>query len=68
MNLILLDPSDFVAADRVVLRDRRHAHVAKVHRAVCARWPEITSYGALRAATRPFDAEVVTARPGRRGR
>lgn len=33
MNLILLDPTDFVAADRVVLRDRRHTHVAQVHRA-----------------------------------
>ncbi len=33
MNLILLDPSDFVAPDRVVLRDRRHAHVREVHRA-----------------------------------
>ena len=33
MNLILLDPSDFVAPDRVVLRGRRHAHVREVHRA-----------------------------------
>jgi 16S rRNA (uracil1498-N3)-methyltransferase len=29
MNLILLDPADFVAGDRVVLRDRRHAHVRR---------------------------------------
>jgi 16S rRNA (uracil1498-N3)-methyltransferase len=33
MNLILLDPPDFVAPDRVVLRDRRHVHVRDVHRA-----------------------------------
>ena len=33
MTLILLDPSDFVAPDRVVLRGRRHAHVREVHRA-----------------------------------
>ena len=33
MNLILLDPPDFVAADRVILRDRRRAHVQQVHRA-----------------------------------
>ncbi len=33
MNLILLDPPDFVADDRVVLHDRRRAHVQQVHRA-----------------------------------
>lgn len=33
MNLILLDRSDFVADDRVVLYDRRRAHVQQVHRA-----------------------------------
>lgn len=33
MNLILLEPEDFVAADRVVLRGRRHLHVRDVHRA-----------------------------------
>lgn len=33
MNLILLDPADFVAEGRVILRDRRHAHVRQVHRA-----------------------------------
>ena len=32
MNLILLDPSDFTAADRVVLYGRRHTHVREVHR------------------------------------
>ncbi|MEE9385835.1 MAG: 16S rRNA (uracil(1498)-N(3))-methyltransferase [Nannocystaceae bacterium] len=34
MNLILLEPGDFVAPDRVVLRDRRCQHVRKIHRAV----------------------------------
>jgi RsmE family RNA methyltransferase len=33
MNLVLLDDGDFVAADRVVLRGRRGAHVREVHRA-----------------------------------
>ena len=33
MNLILLDPADFVAEGRVVLRDRRCAHVQQVVRA-----------------------------------
>lgn len=33
MNLILLEAADFVAADRVVLRDRRLKHIQEVHRA-----------------------------------
>jgi len=35
MNLLLLEPADFVAPDRVVLHvhDRRRAHVQQVHRA-----------------------------------
>ncbi len=33
MNLILLEPADFVDADQVVLRDRRLAHLREVHRA-----------------------------------
>lgn len=33
MNLLLLEAADFVAADRVVLRDRRLKHIQEVHRA-----------------------------------
>jgi RsmE family RNA methyltransferase len=33
VNLILLEAADFVAADRVVLRDRRLKHIQEVHRA-----------------------------------
>lgn len=33
MNLLLLDDADFVAADRVLLRDRRLTHMQEVHRA-----------------------------------
>lgn len=33
MNLLLLDDADFVAADRVILRDRRLTHLQEVHRA-----------------------------------
>lgn len=33
MNLLLLDDTDFVAADRVLLRDRRLTHLHEVHRA-----------------------------------
>jgi RsmE family RNA methyltransferase len=33
VNLLLLDQADFVAADRVLLRDRRLTHLQQVHRA-----------------------------------
>ncbi|MET1081177.1 MAG: 16S rRNA (uracil(1498)-N(3))-methyltransferase [Pseudomonas sp.] len=33
MNLLLLEEADFVAADRVLLRDRRLKHLQEVHRA-----------------------------------
>lgn len=33
MNLLLLEADDFIAADRVVLRDRRLRHLLEVHRA-----------------------------------
>jgi len=33
VNLLLLDDADFVAADRVILRDRRLTHMQEVHRA-----------------------------------
>jgi len=33
VNLLLLDDADFVAADRVILRDRRLTHLQEVHRA-----------------------------------
>ena len=33
MNLLLLEAADFVAADRVILRDRRLTHLQEVHRA-----------------------------------
>ena len=34
MNLLLLEGADFIAADRVILRDRRLVHMQEVHRAV----------------------------------
>lgn len=34
MNLLLLEDADFIAADRVILRDRRFKHMQEVHRAV----------------------------------
>ena len=32
MNLLLLEEADFVAADRVVLADRRFTHMQDIHR------------------------------------
>lgn len=32
MNLLLLEEADFIAADRVVLRDRRLTHMQEVQR------------------------------------
>ena len=32
MNLLLLEEADFIAADRVVLRDRRFTHMQEIHR------------------------------------
>lgn len=32
MNLLLLEDADFIAADRVILRDRRLTHMQEVHR------------------------------------
>lgn len=32
MNLLLLEEADFIAADRVILRDRRFTHMQDVHR------------------------------------
>jgi len=34
VNLLLLEDADFIAADRVILRDRRLKHMQEVHRAV----------------------------------
>ncbi|MFB4392493.1 MULTISPECIES: 16S rRNA (uracil(1498)-N(3))-methyltransferase [unclassified Pseudomonas] len=34
MNLLLLEDADFVAADRVVLADRRFTHMLEIHRVV----------------------------------
>lgn len=32
MNLLLLEEADFIAADRVVLADRRFTHMQEIHR------------------------------------
>jgi hypothetical protein len=43
VNLLLLEEADFIAADRVVLRDRRLTHMQEVHR---AKWATACASGA----------------------
>jgi len=50
MNLILLEPLDFIADDRVVLRGRRLAHVRDVHRAVIGDTLRVGRLGGLLGA------------------
>ncbi|MFR0689417.1 16S rRNA (uracil(1498)-N(3))-methyltransferase [Enterobacterales bacterium AE_CKDN230030158-1A_HGKHYDSX7] len=47
MNLLLLDDADFVAADRVILRDRRLTHLQEVHRAESGDRMRVGRLGAL---------------------
>ncbi|MFK7702798.1 16S rRNA (uracil(1498)-N(3))-methyltransferase [Pseudomonas caspiana] len=47
MNLLLLEDADFVAADRVVLRDRRLKHMQEVHRAEVGDSLRVGSIGGL---------------------
>ncbi|MDQ0978603.1 16S rRNA (uracil(1498)-N(3))-methyltransferase [Pseudomonas synxantha] len=47
MNLLLLLDADFIAADRVVLRDRRLVHMQEVHRAVVGDYLRVGHIGGL---------------------
>ena len=47
MNLLLLEDADFIAADRVVLRDRRLVHMQQVHRAAVGDSLRVGRIGAL---------------------
>ncbi len=47
MNLLLLEEADFIAADRVVLRDRRLVHMQEVHRAAVGDSLRVGRIGAL---------------------
>jgi len=47
VNLLLLEEADFIAADRVVLRDRRLKHMQEVHRSVVGDSLRVARVGGL---------------------
>ena len=47
MNLLLLEASDFIASDRVILRDRRLTHMQEVHRSVVGDTLRVGQIGGL---------------------
>ena len=59
MNLLLLEEADFIAADRVVLRDRRLTHMQEVHRAAVGDSLRVGRIGGLMGS-----AELLRLEPG----
>ncbi|BBN52318.1 hypothetical protein TRE132_04430 [Pseudomonas chlororaphis subsp. aurantiaca] len=60
MNLLLLEEADFIAADRVILRDRRLTHMQEVHRATVGDNLRVGRIGGLMGS-----AELLRLEPGR---
>ncbi|AZD19764.1 putative methyltransferase [Pseudomonas chlororaphis subsp. aurantiaca] len=59
MNLLLLEEADFIAADRVILRDRRLTHMQEVHRAEVGDSLRVGRIGGLMGS-----AELLRLEPG----
>ncbi|MFJ2447812.1 16S rRNA (uracil(1498)-N(3))-methyltransferase [Pseudomonas sp. NPDC087626] len=59
MNLLLLEEADFIAPDRVVLRDRRLTHMQEVHRCEVGDSMRVGRIGGLMGA-----AQVLRLEPG----
>ncbi|MCP1481334.1 RsmE family RNA methyltransferase [Pseudomonas chlororaphis] len=59
MNLLLLEEADFIAADRVILRDRRLTHMQEVHRAAVGDSLRVGCIGGLMGS-----AELLRLEPG----
>ncbi|AIS15432.1 16S rRNA methyltransferase [Pseudomonas chlororaphis subsp. aurantiaca] len=59
MNLLLLEEADFIAADRVILRDRRLSHMQEVHRAAVGDSLRVGRIGGLMGS-----AELLRLEPG----
>ncbi|AZE14903.1 putative methyltransferase [Pseudomonas chlororaphis subsp. aureofaciens] len=59
MNLLLLEEADFIAADRVILRDRRLTHMQEVHRAAVGDSLRVGRIGGLMGS-----AELLRLEPG----
>ncbi|MBN2994178.1 16S rRNA (uracil(1498)-N(3))-methyltransferase [Pseudomonas cedrina subsp. fulgida] len=58
MNLLLLEEADFIAADRVVLRDRRLVHMQEVHRAAVGDSLRVGRVGGLMGTARLLRLEA----------
>ncbi|CAI8907771.1 16S rRNA (uracil(1498)-N(3))-methyltransferase [Pseudomonas chlororaphis] len=63
MNLLLLEEADFIAADRVILRDRRLTHMQEVHRAAVGDSLRVGRIGGLMGSAKllrlePGEAEL----------
>jgi len=59
VNLLLLEEADFIAADRVILRDRRLTHMQEVHRAAVGDILRVGRIGGLMGS-----AELLRLEPG----
>lgn len=59
MNLLLLEEADFIAADRVILHDRRLTHMQEVHRAAVGDSLRVGRIGGLMGS-----AELLRLEPG----
>ncbi|WP_347903370.1 16S rRNA (uracil(1498)-N(3))-methyltransferase [Pseudomonas purpurea] len=63
MNLLLLEEADFIAADRVILRDRRLTHMQEVHRSAVGDSLRVGRIGGLMGSAQllrlePHEAEL----------
>ncbi|KPA92397.1 RNA methyltransferase, RsmE family [Pseudomonas asplenii] len=58
MNLLLLEEADFIAADRVVLRDRRLTHMQEVHRVAVGDSLRVGRLGGLMGNARVLHLEA----------
>ena len=58
MNLLLLEEADFIAADRVILRDRRLVHMQEVHRAAVGDSLRVGRIGGLMGAAQLLRLEA----------
>ncbi|MCU7648685.1 MULTISPECIES: 16S rRNA (uracil(1498)-N(3))-methyltransferase [Pseudomonas] len=61
MNLLLLEEADFIAADRVVLRDRRLVHMQEVHRVAVGDSLRVGRIGGLMGSARVLRLEAAEA-------
>jgi RsmE family RNA methyltransferase len=61
VNLLLLEAADFIAADRVILRDRRLTHMQEVHRCVVGDSLRVGRIGGLMGSAEVLRLEAAEA-------